>query len=517
MKKALALMVCLLMVVGLLAACGSPSSSSTPAAGGGTSQGTLAGGDASTGDAGEVDYSTQDPYTVHILYYGDADTANVDAVAEALSALSVEKFNTTIKLIRVGFGSYLQQVNLMLSSGEDLDVFGNMGALSTLAANGMVVPMDDLLDQYGQATKAAISDNDWACVTIDGQIYGIPSNKDKAADLNFIMTKDMADELGIDPATIKTMDDVHDALVLAKEKFPTVYGLAPNVGSMVPGMPVDPLGSTSYYLGVLMDPYDSKDLTVENFFASDYYYNLAETMYQWNQEGLLMPDGATSTETHLSLRASGMMFGNFATGKPGFAEQEARNTGVEVYVSQLSPALSVTSGVAVGWSIAATSKDPGRAMQILDWLYNDFDASNISIYGVEGTNWEIKDEAQGLVGYPEGVDGNSSGYPILAWGWLNQLNSYVWENDMPDIWQQMEEFNNTAAQSPAKGFTFDANPVINEVTACQNTVDKYHRALMCGQLDPATTIPQFLSELEAAGQDTIIAEKQAQLDAWAAA
>lgn len=33
-------------------------------------------------------------------------------------------------------------------------------------------------------------------------------------------------------------------------------------------------------------------------------------------------------------------------------------------------------------------------------------------------------------------------------------------------------------------------------------------------LDPETTIPKFLDELKAAGADTIIAEKQRQLDDW---
>lgn len=466
--------------------------------------------------AGDADFSGQDPYTVHILYYGDAASADVDAVAAALSELAEARFNTTIKLTRVGFGSYQQQLNLMISSGEDLDIFGNMGGLTSLAANGMILPMDDLLDEWAPALRDAISESDWACTTINGQIYGVPANKDKAYDFGFAMTKSIVDELGIDVDSIATLDDVHDVLVKVKEAYPNMYGAASNVGSMWPALPVDSLGSTNM-VGVLMDPFESQELVVENVYASEMYYNLAQTMYDWNQEGLLMPDGSTNTETHISLRGSGMMFGNFATTKPGFDEQEARSNGVEIITANLYPAISITSQVSMGWSIAVNSKNPGRAMQILDWLYNDFDASSISIYGVEGTHWEIKDEAENMIGYPEGVDAQSTGYPALAWGWLNQLNAYQWDNDPIGIWAAMEEFNQTAYQSPAKGFSFDGTPVINEITACQNVIDKYHNALMNGQLDPATTIPQFTSELEASGIDTIIAEKQAQLDAWAAA
>lgn len=47
-----------------------------------------------------------------------------------------------------------------------------------------------------------------------------------------------------------------------------------------------------------------------------------------------------------------------------------------------------------------------------------------------------------------------------------------------------------------------------------NVTAKYGPALQCGSLDPETTIPKFLDELKAAGADTIIAEKQRQLDDW---
>ena len=72
------------------------------------------------------------------------------------------------------------------------------------------------------------------------------------------------------------------------------------------------------------------------------------------------------------------------------------------------------------------------------------------------------------------------------------------------------------AGDAAFGFSFDATQVANEITACTNVVNKYHKALVCGALDPETTLPQFNSELKDAGIDAIIEEKQAQLDAWLA-
>jgi putative aldouronate transport system substrate-binding protein len=58
---------------------------------------------------------------------------------------------------------------------------------------------------------------------------------------------------------------------------------------------------------------------------------------------------------------------------------------------------------------------------------------------------------------------------------------------------------------------------MSEIAACNNVCAKYENALDCGELDPAVYIPIFMEELKKAGLDTIIAQKQAQLDAWLAA
>ena len=71
----------------------------------------------------------------------------------------------------------------------------------------------------------------------------------------------------------------------------------------------------------------------------------------------------------------------------------------------------------------------------------------------------------------------------------------------------------TSPRSPLRS----ASPLTpREIAACTNVVNKYHKALVCGALDPETTLPQFNQELKDAGIDVIIEEKQAQLDAWLA-
>ncbi|NCB36244.1 MAG: DUF3502 domain-containing protein, partial [Clostridia bacterium] len=79
------------------------------------------------------------------------------------------------------------------------------------------------------------------------------------------------------------------------------------------------------------------------------------------------------------------------------------------------------------------------------------------------------------------------------------------------------EQNKNAKTSVAMGFTFDSSPVKAEYTAVTNVIEQYLPGLICGSADPKTEIPLFLERLADAGLGEIIAQKQAQLDAWLAA
>jgi putative aldouronate transport system substrate-binding protein len=49
----------------------------------------------------------------------------------------------------------------------------------------------------------------------------------------------------------------------------------------------------------------------------------------------------------------------------------------------------------------------------------------------------------------------------------------------------------------------------------QTVISQYVPSINSGAIDPAKILPEFLSALEVAGINEIIAENQRQLDAWA--
>jgi putative aldouronate transport system substrate-binding protein len=72
----------------------------------------------------------------------------------------------------------------------------------------------------------------------------------------------------------------------------------------------------------------------------------------------------------------------------------------------------------------------------------------------------------------------------------------------------------SAAIPPLYGFIPDSTNVMNETTAVSNVVEQYVDNLTYGNVDPDTVYPEFLQALKDAGIDKIIAEYQAQADAW---
>lgn len=70
--------------------------------------------------------------------------------------------------------------------------------------------------------------------------------------------------------------------------------------------------------------------------------------------------------------------------------------------------------------------------------------------------------------------------------------------------------------SPAFGFTWDSSSMTNQITACNNVVSQYDAALRWGNLNPDETLEKFNADLEAAGINEIIEEKQRQLDEYLA-
>lgn len=457
----------------------------------------------------------EDAYTVKIVFVGDATSEACAEVSEKLSAITMEKYGCKVVIERFSYSSFQEQVNLMLSSGEKLDLFPNFAFNTTTAAStGQIMAIDDLLKSNGQGILDAVEAGEWACATYAGSIYAVPNGKEKAAGIGIAVRSDVLAEVGFADASFEKLSDLTALFAALKEKYPDAYPLAADHGTLgYFWSNADQLGGE---YGVIMNCTTTDQMKVENYYATEEYKEIIKLRYEWAQAGYIAPDAHTGTENAYDLIAAGTSFCCFTNTKPGIEAEWERKVGQLMTVFEAVAPIKMTSNVSNQWYISSQSENPAMAMNVLNELYTNPEAANIAVNGIEGKNW-VYNADKGVLTYPEGVNAANTSYSSVAWAWCNELITIPWESDGVDIWKDTLAFNESASNSIALGFAWDSANVLNEVAACNNVLSKYTNALACGQLNPDEAIPMFLEELKSAGLDTIIADMQKQLDAWAAA
>lgn len=511
MKKILALMMAVILVLSL-AACGG-SGSSTPAADGNPS----AAGDTPATPAGSGDYPVI-RWAYSTMWNNDSEPEVEAAINEILR----ESCGAEIDLVAVDFSSMQQQYNLLLSGGKDtIDIFSSFWylPLSTLVANGQVADITDLIVDYPE--MLALFDEYpevLDCCKIDGKMYALPTVAPYASPMLFLCKKSDVESANIDFSQIHTLDDVTEAMVKMKEKNPDHYYVPGATETYWVPKDIDYLGD-NYFFGVLTDPLNST--TVENYYESDYFLNFMENVRVWQEHDIITPDPMSNTNPTLMSLQNGL-----TSATPGYGVDadefcyEANvqlQYGEELVGTNLGESLICTGNITTYlWHITTFCEDKALAMRVLAEFYTDPRLCNLLGNGIEGVNYVTRDD--GTIDFPEGKDAMTRGWggQGASYNFPNASGCPSWFFQPVDLWDRYMAFNKAAKPSLALGFVFDSSPVADQVTACSNVYAQYYLPLINGEVDIDEILPVFQQALHDAGIDDIIAEKQAQLDKWLA-
>lgn len=507
MKRKLALLLTLAVGVSALAGCGGGGDKKDNA--GGTQ-----GGSASAG--GEIDFD-EDPYEATLMYWSASDPRDLEAVENAFNELTLAQLNIKVNLMPLTLGTYTQQIQMILSSDDALDIFPYFGSsMGNYIDADYLVDMSEYLESCGQDLIDIIGMDDIQCGSLNGFLAGVPNMHERTNPEAFIMRTDLLEETGFTADDIKTAEDMTKVFAAVHEKHPeiTVYG-GTNGQSYPLGISlsiVDPLGGGNF--GVLPD--NGQTLTVENWYESEEFMEACKLVRSWYEAGYTSADFATCTDSGESLMRAGNLFCFTAPGKPNTKAEKDAQTGYDTTCVIVSPDVcytQTTNGILYG--ISSNSEDPEKAMILLNWIFKTKEANDLLNWGIEGRDYVVKDD--GTLDFPEGVTTENANYHMdFGWALLNQYNSYVWTGNAPDIWDQYQAVRDGAQLSKAYGFFFDTAPVINEVSALTAVSEEYLNSIGTGAVDPETAIAEFNQKLYDAGLQTVMEEKQKQLDEWLA-
>lgn len=506
-KKWMSMLLCAALTMGLLAGCGGKPED---AAGKQEAvQGETKAEDASQTDTAE---EQEQPYEIVMAYFCMTNYADAPLVEEAMSKITREKINATVKLMPMDVASYVEQMTLMLSGDEKLDtlLISQNFNMSSQIAQGQLIDITELVETCCPDAVKVIGEENLEGCKVNGVLYGLPPTKEYGVEYGAVMRKDLVDKYGIDTAAIKSWEDFGDVFAVIRENEPDIYPLvsfdsATSISEMILGSEYDLLQDK---MGVVK--LDDAQATVTNLFETPEYEAALKLVRDWYEAGYIYQDITTTQETGSSLMAAGKAFAWLANMKPGYAEQESKNSGVELVQVNISDAIACTQDVAaLQMGIARNCGNVEKTLEFLNLLYTDPELMNLLANGIEGTHYEVKEG--GKIGLPEGV--TDSGYVFNHWEIGNNFITHLWENDVDDLWTITAEFNENTNKSPAFGLSFDLNEVSTEVAAVNSIMSQYRMVLENGTVEPDAMLAEFREKLKAAGIDEIVACKQAQIDA----
>ncbi len=496
MKRILTLVLALAMVLSL-AVCGTPVAAAEAA-------------------APELEYCELTWY-----FPGNWPQPEQDLVFAEVNKMLLEKINCKVNFVPLTYGEYNDKMSTIIGSSDDYDICFTSNWTNNYTANaskGAFLDLTELLPQYAPNTYALVNPAFWEAAKVGGKIYGIVNEQVSARISDITMPKDYYEESGYDFAKQFVPNDISSLesyLAYMKEHYPDNFG-GFALTNAAEYLRLDMLGGFTVPGAVAID---SDSMTVINQFKTDAMKKLAATLRDFNDKGYLGSERLIATNGIAERADEDAKLVNFSSGgtyKPGV---EVETNSGRPFVSVVFPAgkeILTTGGItATMQAINANSKNPERALMVLELMNSTpageahnkiYDTLN---YGIEGTHWNYTAD-----GHVERTQQGKDKYPAnLTWMWASAFQA------TPEIGKDLSfaadtrAFNAGAEVSPACGFAFDAEPVKTEVANCNNVIEEYRVQIQLGMLDEAG-YEEFLTKLDGAGADTVMAEMQKQLDNW---
>ena len=237
------------------------------------------------------------------------------------------------------------------------------------------------------------------------------------------------------------------------------------------------------------------------------YQDALAAARKWYEKGYLRSDidtAASHTEEDLRAGKYAAFGGRW---KPGIEQDHEKMYGKKtVFVS--SGISELFGGLDTMTAISKTSKNPEKAMQLIELVNTDKELYNIICYGIEGKHYEKLDGD-----YIRPIE--NSGYSQLAcWKFGNQFNAFLLEGQEPNVWEKTRRVNDEAEEPFTRGFTLNEKPIKSNVAQCNAVMGEYKNLSYGSVSDYSDKSSEYDSRLNTAGQQDIKKEIQSQFDEW---
>ncbi len=458
-----------------------------------------------------------DPYTVaiQVVTLPGTELTNEEAIESAINEITVPAINCQVDIQNDWISEVANKTSMGAASGEKFDLIhvATVQQIGALSGQGILYDMnaDNLLETHGQALLETVGQFKEAG-EVNGEQLAIPAEVYTARGFGFYYNKDVADESGVELGETTTLDDLESALYKIKESKPDMmpYYVGSGENLLLGYLTSYEAYGTNASYGVILD--SASDTTVVNLYATDLFKDYAKRMLSWKQNGLMTGD-TTDTNTNQAYFSANNLFAVPCEVTPNAkATNGASYPDINLGWSMTGkPQVNFPTVTGYMWGISANSERPDKAMDFLNYAYENEEVGNLLRYGIEGENYDKVEGSQNT------IESNGT-YPANFMRIGNTAEMYAQSPATDEMSAQNEEFQASATVSPLVGYMFDSTDYQTETAAITSTITEYLPRIQSGaaadEAELEALLEEFNSKLEASGINDVIAANQEQLNAY---
>lgn len=441
----------------------------------------------------------------------ESETSKKETV-EAVRKFIKEGTGIEVHAIVPPKGSEKEHLNVTLSSNEKMDVF--LGNMIDYQAKGAVMPINDLLDKYGDNIRKlwpAEWESAWgALTTADGKIWGIPNLPPLVGD-TVLIREDWLKQLNI--ATPKTIEEFEYALQAIKDADPAGNG---QTIPLLTDLTRLNLGLAAGWMEHGYNNFVDTDGKVKHPVLHSGYKEFVTKMKDWYEKGYIYKESfSTNRERQIELvkqnrvGAAAIWYTTVSNNMGQLWEVAPDAWYVVPELQGPKGNVSTARGVSTsGFMFNKNAQNPEAAMQYIDWLHSDLNNYMTVLYGVEGDNWKFTDKENGVY---EELNTDYLGDLITA---TTFAYSVQLKRDTPEQRLTAEYISNNLtnlekAKLPALidyDYKFDATYIQNNYpnkSDVDRMVEEEVTKFITG-IRPLSEYDQFIEELNKAGMQQMI-------------
>ena len=354
--------------------------------------------------------------------YDAPDNPKVLAFIEARTGIKIE-------LTPISNDNFQERIDLMIAAGEEVDGINIIGYADTyvrLRERNVIIPLNNLLDQYGPNIKRVMADGLYTCTDIEGQIWALPRAERFPEGFVTTIRGDWLQALGMSMPT--TMAELDAYLAAVKTRDLNGNG---NPNDEIPYLPTSLTYGMSnffpYYLRVKDGNMTSTGFgsnhrymddagVIRPIFSHPDLINVVTKFNEWYSRGYMPQDIHLLQTAQLdAIRTQGLFGlqgGWYLDGSGNLVDWSDANPGrPKAWTDPLPPLRNAPSGRSVWPSnpkygpqmvFFRTGKNTVHLMRYFDWICSDPVNNVIVNFGLENDHWSWNSDRSAVVVTAEG-------------------------------------------------------------------------------------------------------------------